>query len=545
MADQKPTEQQRAYTSESTRRLTSHAEVLLSSSSDPEQMMKAIEKIADSVDQLSDEERKQLEELTRLFHLDEDNAQMAETLSQDAAFRFDVSGDKMSITLSIRPAVGNGHVLTQDDIINELRQMNVGPGILIDELKETIDQAAAGESVESVLVVQGRGPSESTADTLALFARHKSDDDLHQIDLELEKEAIQTGRLLCKEGDVILMRVPGREGEPGFDALNHPLPADPPATVEFSVGPNVKQVEDQAVAAVAGVVVFDGNHIEVRQVLVIDQDVTANDDPIDFDGEVSIRAAVRMGARVRASGNISVDGSVEGAHIESTGGDIRLRHGVAGHNEAMIKAEGDINARFAENATLMAGRSIVIDIGSMHSRLIAGKSIHMIRGRGQVIGGSTMAGDLIEVKQAGATSGVPTLIHVGLSREVMEQLGMFDEEIAKVQVQREQACELADKMARTVGDPTTLTAEERKAYTRLRQVQLVSDVKIREIRSRRDEVLADSARLTGGRIDITGKMMPQVQIRIGDADLVNDMPRQHCRIRYQDATGKLVMDGVR
>lgn len=538
------------YTSESTRKLTTLAEAFVAGDEGQGLLAGQIEQLAAHIDELGDDERKQLEELTRLLQVDEEHAGLVETLSQDAAFHTELSDDRMTMTLSIRPALGQGRGVTVDEVIAYLRDQGIEKGVDLETIREAVNRASEGEAVGAVAIVRGRRPSASTPEKLALFARTSMDEPPHRIvaegeDAEDGAQVAESGILLCVEGDVVLARVPAVQGEPGFNALNRPLEPEPTAPAAVEVGTHVEQRDSVYVACASGVVKFDGERIEVRRMLVVDRDVTANDPKLVFDGDLTIRASVRSGAQIEASGNITVEGTVEGAKLESTGGDVKLSHGVAGHHQATIRAAGDIYARFCENATLIAGRDLQIDIGALHSRIIACRTIHMLRGRGQVIGGSAMAGELIELKQAGANSGVETELHVGLDREVMEALGRLDEEIDRLTVRRDQATELADKMERVVGDPACLTAEERRAYTNLRQVQLLADVRLRELSAKRDQVLADGARRASGQVNVHGALMPRVRVRIGDAVLENAEARKRCRVRYDEASGVLSLEPLR
>lgn len=540
------------YTSESTRKLTTLADAFVAGDEGKDLLSGQIEQLANSIDELGDDERKQLEELTRLLQVDGEHADLVETLSQDAAFTTQLSDDRMLMSLSVRPALGQGKDLAVEDVVAHLRSEGIEKGVDLDAIRESINRASEGEMVEQVVIVAGRKPGVSTPERLALFARTTADEPPRRVLREGEEDegdvghrADADGILLCIEGDVVLARVPAVRGEPGFDAMNEPIEADPPASVDVEVGANVEQRDSVYVACVSGVVKYDGERIEVRRMLVIDRDVTANDPKLEFDGDLTIRASVRTGSVVKATGNITVEGTVEGATIESTGGDVHLSHGVAGHHQATIRADRDVYARFCENATMIAGRDITVDIGALHSRLIACGTVQLLRGRGQVIGGSAMAGNLIELKQAGANSGVETELHVGLDREVMEAVGRLDEESDRLRVRRDDAAELADKMERIVGDPACLTAEERRAYTNLRQVQLLADIRLRELSAKRDEVLAEGARRASGQVNVLGTLMPRVRVQIGDAVLENTEPRKRCRVRYEGSTGVLSVEPLR
>ncbi len=524
------TQPSRDYTSESTRRLVTLAEGVLGADRELSNVQDVLDQLESLGDSLSEDQQAQINELAELLVDDPEAGAAAKSLSQDGRFACAPSDDKMELRLAVHPPLGRGEPVAFDDVVNWLKQQRITRGLEINAVRMAVSKAADGQTAQDVVIVRGRKPQPGTPERVQLFARRGTDRELEPI---TDHRPADGGLRTCREGDVILQRHPATAGTPGYDALGQTLKPQRGQSYALSVGPNVEARDEQCIAKVGGVVQFDGHHLEVRRMLLLDQDLTAKAQ-IDFDGDIQIRAAVRSGAHVEATGDILVDGPVEAAHIESTSGDIKLKHGVAGQHEALIRAHGSITTRFAENATLFAGDDILVDIGALHSRLVAGRAIHMSRGRGQVIGGSAMAAELIELKQAGSTSGVATELSVGLSRQTMEAVGAIDEQIARLGLKQEQARQLADKIKRTVGDPKSLQESERKAYTSLRQVQLVCDVKIRTLTDQRDEVLADAARKAAGRIDVHTSIHPRVTIRIGDAELEFAEPRHRCRVVYND-----------
>ena len=266
---------------------------------------------------------------------------------------------------------------------------------------------------------------------------------------------------------------------------------------------------------------------------------------MEFDGDVLIQASVRNGACIKATGNIVIDGAVEAATIESTGGDVDLRHGVAGHDRAVIRAAGDITSRFAEKVTMYAGRDIAIRLGSLHSHLIASRAIRVIQSRGQVIGGSAVASDLVQAKQIGSSSGVLTEVFVGLTPAVMEQLGQIDTDLSAERRRCEQASELADRIERAIGDPAQLAPHELKTYTALRKCQFIAEQNIKSLEEQRQQVVGDGSEHHTGRIEVLNQLMSQVVVYIGNAVFKNDDCRKECRIVYDEETAKVVVRHLR
>ncbi len=543
MSDQTTKRQTKSrFTSTGTERLVTLAQGLLSGDTELGEVEKILDSVTQSLEELSDAEREQIEELTRLLRTDPDQKAAADKLARPGQFTVNTASDRMSMTLSIRPAMAGGEPVTVDQVNQWLAEHEITQGIDAGAIANAVEAAAGGARVEEVTIVRGTLPTEGEPERVVVFGRRDMEDELVEIDLE-DPEAASAN--LCLEGDVILKKIPAQPGKPGFTAAGQPIPPPQPATVNVSAGPNVEMHGEQCLAKTGGLVIYENNRIEVRRMLVIDEDVTSRRDPIHFDGDIHVRASVRSGAQLSATGNITIDGSVEAAHVESTGGDVELRHGVTGGHEGTIKAAGSVSARFAENVTIRAGDDIIIDIGALHSRLIAYGAIRLVRGRGQMIGGSAMAGDLIELKQAGSSSGVRTELCVGLGRQAMQRLADLDTQVARLQLKQNEAVELAEKIRRTVGDPTQLQPDEIRTYTSLRQMQLVCTVKIRELRTRRDAILAEAAEETGGRIDVAVSLLPQVVVHIGDAEWIVDKPQHRCRVTYNPAKQDLSVNSLR
>ena len=336
----------------------------------------------------------------------------------------------------------------------------------------------------------------------------------------------------CQASDCILNRSGAERGQVGYDALGATLNPSELATIELEAGPNVRVEGSVYVAQVRGVVSFVPPRIDMLRMLILRQDLTNRDAPIDLDGQV----------KVQATGHITVDGPVEAAFIESTGGDVELGRGAVGHDRGVVRAAGRITTRFAEKMTLYAGSEIDVGLGCLHSHLIAATAIHLVRGRGQFIGGSAVVGELVRVKQLGSSSGVPMQVIVDLSMDLMERLGQIDSAVAVARRRHVQASDLTDRIERAIGDPKTLTADEFKTFTALRQCQLVVERELSDLARQRQELLAETVENRSGQVEVLDSIMPGVTVRIGNGVLENRTQRRRCRITYDTASATPVIN---
>ena len=528
------------YTGRITRQLVEKAEDLFETALDARALEPLLEQVTQHAEHLSDSERQQLQELARLMQ----QAQALGTGGEGASlelpgeFELNTEQDHMLLLLTVRAPVAGGKAATVDEVLDWLRERQINTGVDIKAIRQAVADAAGGQDVHDVVIVRGRAARAGRDARIERFGRKTADSPL----IALSDHLLETSDAwMCKTGDLVLRYHPPEPGEPGYNALGETIDPPAPQAIDVQTGRHVRIDGHDYHADVAGVVCFQDHRVEVRKALIFHQDLTHKSEPIDFDGEVHVHAAVRSRVHIRASGNVIIDGPVEGAEIESTDADVTLRSGVAGQGAAVIRAARDINARFAERASLFAGRNITLQVGSLHSRLIAHEQVVAIQGKGHLAGGVVMAGEKVSVKQLGARGGVRTDVTVGLSREVLQHLAEIDQLVARATQRRDAAADLADQIRRAVGDPLKLSARELHVYTRLQQLQLVCDVQIRKLHERRKELLVECARVGAGKVEVMTSIMSNVGVTIGSADVELDSRPGPCTLSFSEASNSVVV----
>jgi uncharacterized protein (DUF342 family) len=531
--------QQQPYSSGLTREAVTKAESLFGAAMEDAALQPMLAQLTQQTEELDESERRQLQEIASLLE-ESDAADGDEPSPLQAAGTFELSPseDRMFLSLSVFPPIADGEPVKVDEVVQWLRDRNLTQGVDMRAIQQAVRDAANGDEVRDVVVVRGRHPGSARDGYVERFARNGNDDEPAPV-TERGLERASEHPLFCREGDVVLRYHPPEPGQAGHDAYGNPIEPPAPVDVNVSAGRNVQAEGNDYVAEVSGVVVFGPEQVEVRKALILNKDVTRQSEKVDFDGEVHVRGAARSGASIKATGNIIVEGTAEAAEIVSQG-DVVLRSGVAGRNRAVIRAGNDVIARFSENANLLAGQDIKLQVGALHSRMIAGRAVRADQGKGHITGGAAMAGDLVQVKQLGGRGGVTTHASVGISKKTMDMLGRIDELWAKVHQRKGSAAELADQMQRVVGDPRRLRSKERQTYAKLRELQLACDVQLRKLNHRRNELLTRSARNGQGEIKVQLSVMPKVQISIGRAELESDGDRGPWTFVFDDKSEKIV-----
>lgn len=528
------------YSSRLTRQIFSKAEQMFGHALEEDRLNSVLGEVVQDSQHLEETERHQLAEIAQLLSRSQGEEGVGGALDCAGDFELTPSDDEMFLLLRVRPAVAGGRPVQAEDVLEAIRQRQITYGVDGKAIRRAVDQAANGDEVSDMVVVSGRHPSGGVDARLERFARRSSDSPLERVS---DRDLASDKPLLCKQGDVVMRYIAPVPGEPGHTALGRTLDPPEPRDLEPVAGKNVQRHGDAFVADVTGVAIFEGLSAEARKAMVIHKDVTPQDEPIDFDGDVQVHGSVRSGVKVRATGNITVSGNVEAAEVESTEGDIVLRSGVAGRHIAVIRAGRDVTARFAESTSIVAERDITLQVGSLHSRLIAHRAIEAVQGKGHIGGGMVMAGEKVRVKQLGARGGVPTHVTVGLSGETMAQLSHNDKLAARARLRREHCAELTGQIERAVGDPLKLNPSELKIYTKLRQLQVVCDVQIRKLTEQRRQLLADSQRDCGGRVEVLVSTMPNVELQIGDARADADGLAGPITFHYDSQLGQIQSRG--
>lgn len=498
------------------RRLVEDAQGILADSDALGDVDAVLSELGEAQGALTEADLAELSQLARLAAASGGDKVAESLLRRDGQFRLWITEDGMQVMGRIEPPRAGGRPVGVEQIVEMLQSQRMDRGVNLPAIEEAVGRAATGQTAVNVAVAHGRPAKAGKPARMELFARRSTESDPERV-RPCTGDCVRDHPLLCAEGDLILRRIPGEPGEAGYDVFGTPLPPPPVNDVLLEAGRHVRVEGDAYYAEISGQIVLTPGRVEIIRVLVLTEDVTRNQGEVCFDGDVEIRAAVRSGAVVKARGHVTVHGAVEDAWIESAEGNVTLRHGVAGRHRGRITAAGDVVTRFAENASITAGGDLTVLNGALHNRLVAGRRLSVLGGRGQLIGGLAMAGQVLEARQIGATSGVDTQVIVGLERKSMDAVAELENQIAWTQQQADSAGEVIDRLQRTVGDPARLDPKTLEVFTRVKKIAIVCTVKLRALRKERDALLASSAALSTGCIEVHHVMLPGVTARFGSA----------------------------
>jgi uncharacterized protein (DUF342 family) len=500
-----------------------------------EQIDELVDRLAEEDEQLSQTERASLAELTALLDA-VTNPSDAPDVS--ARVTVTVSEDQMHAMIAVDPPIGNADPPTRAEVIDALREAGVMQGVMARVIQAALKRVAAGESVRDHLVAQGRPATDGSDGSAVLYGRVSSRGDLEPVPTPdgPDDAATDRKRWLCREGDRIAELTPASPGQAGVTVTGDPLPPDPGKPPPLAFGDNIQLDGDQAIARTTGVIETDGRRVRVRRALVVPHDLTAHDEPIDFDGDIIVEGRVGSRASITATGTLHIAGQVEDATLISSEGDVILDAGVACQGRGHVTAGRDFVCKFAERATIVAGRDITLTTGGMHCDFTAGRDIVCKTGKGTLAGGHLIAGRRLIARRLGTAAAGTTHVRVGVRARDLRKLNDFAQMAAAARHRLDQIEHGLERLTHAVGSPEQLGPRERGVYVKLAKLRFICLAQLRKVDQRRRDALAESVAHEHACVRVQDGLAGQVQIAIGD--LTHD-----CKARSTGAEYRLGSEG--
>ncbi len=215
---------------------------------------------------------------------------------------------------------------------------------------------------EWVTVAHGKEPVPGVDGTITLL--FSTDDSERRI------KADQHGRVNLRELNLIqnvrkddrLCDIqPAQRGTPGINVYGKAVLTKDGKPARVPKGENVVLSEDgsKLLAAIDGMVTWDGTNVNVQPLYVVDV-VDASVGNIHFNGSVLVNGEVGDGYEIHAGHDIIIAMSVGSVVLEAQG-NVKINGGILGGKTGTIKAGGDVELKFIQDAQVSAGGTILVD----------------------------------------------------------------------------------------------------------------------------------------------------------------------------------------
>ena len=306
------------------------------------------------------------------------------------------------------------------------------------------------------------------------------------------------------EGEVICRLIPPTEGVPGRTVLDQALPARDGKKVSLPKGRNTQVSEDGVclLAAISGHVEFSGRAFQVKPLLDIPANVDFSTGDINFLGDVCVHGDICSGFTVRAMGNINVGGVVEAATVEA-GGDLVVSGGVQGDNQAVIRAQRNIFAKFIENSCVYVKDTLHADC-LINCDVYCDGAVEARSGRGTIMGGRIWAAHEVSAGMIGSRAECRTEVSLG-----GQPCGEFEHHILLQEIG-----ELERDLEKTERQPDS--PDKLGRMSKMRMQLMVNRKKLEQLEKER-ETLAEELEKPGLRRMVCSTVYPGVVLTIDGA----------------------------
>lgn len=445
-------------------------------------------------------------------------------LEQEVAHIY-LSPDRMEAKVRFYAPSNDGSVMDKQEILNDLIHQGITYGV---------DEKAVEEFVrkrnycEDIIIARGTPPVHGSDASIEYF---------FNTDLKARPTLNEDGSVdffhlntinHCKKGELLAKLTPEDPGKEGRSVVGERVPPREVKRLKLQFGKNIALSEDglEITSEVDGHVTLVEEQVFVSNVFEV-ENVDNSTGDIDYDGSVQVNGNVCSNFTVKAKGNVEVKGVVEGARIDA-GGDVIIARGVNGMSKGVIKAGGNVIAKFIENATVTAGG--YVESGSiLHSKVNAQTEIHVDGKRGFITGGRVCATNSITVKTLGSPMGADTIVDVGVDPEVKLEFQKVQKQLAEVgktlkSIQPVMAA-TTQKLRQGVKFPP-----DQAAYIRtLLQTNKQKQEELESCTKRMEELQGIMEGGGDAQVIVTGEVFPGTRITISDVSMVVKDNRKYCR----------------
>ncbi|MDG1814924.1 MAG: FapA family protein [Glaciecola sp.] len=338
---------------------------------------------------------------------------------KDAQLILTVADDKMSARLEVISAYG-GKIPTTSEAIAFCHEKLVTRGISHKRIKVLLERAetlSTGKSVSEV-IAHGLPVKEGKASECIHLVKNALERILQpKIGDKDIADMRDLGDIFTVTKDTPILRYrESTNGRHGFTVENKPIKAkagkSKPLKLEDGVRINERDT-NLVIADRDGMPKFDGFKVRVHEVYV-SNGVNVGTGNIDYQGAVIVNGDVADRMKIIAKGDITVNGFVESAYLE-TKGDIIITQGAAGQTvdnntdpNCVIRAQGNVCIENAQGLNIVCGGDLIVHKQLAFSKIVCKGNIFVgkdDKADGILIGCQIAARGEITAGVIGATSG--------------------------------------------------------------------------------------------------------------------------------------------
>lgn len=443
-----------------------------------------------------------------------------------------ISADCMSVEAVFYPPFVGADMLTEAEIEKDLEYHGIKIGVDKNVIQEFLGNRNYGRGYR---VATGKLPRDGQDGyveykfNVDLKPRPKMNDD-GTVDFHTLENINHVSA-----GDVVAVLHKEDHGDDGVDVLGRRVLPKKVKKVIFRHGRNLTISEDglNLISQISGHVILDNDKVYVSNVLeLVDVDNSTGD--IDYDGDVNITGNILAGFTVKASGDISVNGIVEGATVIA-GGSITFNRGIQGMNKAVIQAGGNIVSKFIESAeSVYAGGNIEAD-SILHSKVTAKGTITASGRNGLIIGGEVKSIFKIEAKSIGNSMGTNTTVGVGVDPAAKRKVDELKNSLGKLGDNKIQLNQLLSALRKKQEIEGSLDEEKHELQTRTMRNLILLEQEINKEKKELEEIRSQLGEEKNACIKVYDAAYVGVKLVFGDQCLFIKKKYDYCQFIKEGA----------
>ncbi|MEW5693665.1 MAG: FapA family protein [Candidatus Hydrogenedentota bacterium] len=448
-----------------------------------------------------------------LFNLVKDNYKVLP--SKDAELKVKISKDESYASIDLFPPIGNGKSIDRATLLQELNQNGVKFGIIEENLKEVIKKHENLDIIKDMVIARQKDPVAGKDGWL-----------------EWKIEFDSTGKSIkpVNKDEIILICHPEDKGTDGITVKGKAIKPPPTKNLELNLCEDFKYNPDTNVVTslINGQAYWDGKLLTIKKYYFIPADLDVSLGNLTFSGDIEIKGYVRSGLYLEADGNISIGGGVEAAIIKSINGSVIIKQGIQGSGKGLISAAKIVEAKFIENANIIAGEKVVVKSAILHSNILSGGDVVVEEGKGFIIGGTIKAKDSVRAKFIGSYVGTKTEIYIGISLDILKKIEAISLEMADLIQKQDKIEKVIYDFEHFIKNLNALPPEKRDKLIQLKKTLVAVKYRIFQLKEDEEKLMQGAYSNVLGYVKVMDTAFPGSKISIGNESICLNTESRYC-----------------
>lgn len=447
-----------------------------------------------------------------------EDTQEKTTESTASRFSLRVTEDKMAVLLSCLANDAKDEAFF-DEILARLKEMKVAIKPDGEEVGRAINKAKeTGEDIVDLPIIKGTPPLLPEDGRLEWTGEYFKQG--YYIDPETKRIDFRqkAGDPSVENGQLLVKVYKARKGKDGRNVFGKKIIVPRPKEVNLKGGPNVYWDEKDGgfKANCSGTTKLRGRTLNVDPVRFVAGGVGIESGNIKHNGEVIVDGDVETDFKIEATGNIDVRGLIYPCEI-ICGGNLISKEGIIGNLSRGIKLEGDICAKYIQNATIKSGGNIVANTEIFQCNIRAKGEVNCNEGR--IVGGEVSATKGITVGQVGYKGNVKTIVIAGVDLELQAKMKANTDEIVRL---KEMIKKLEAGYRKFKSNMHLLNDTQKETMTEIDFKIHEGEEEIKKLEDENKDIFSKIRDNADAKITILDTVYPGVSLRISHAYYVVD-----------------------